>query len=425
MAGANAASIFAASASQSDVNAAIALSHSGDNVFVPPGTATWTASGFVNYVLIPAGVGLFGSPNHATIINTSGTGPWVAFAASNGVPTHLSGFTFNDNGSDNGFGIVAPSGYNVRVSSNVFNFTMTALWVNGNTTTGVADHNQFNQTAPNGSANGLVFFGATSPNDAIHWNGGVHWGDTNYFFAENNGFNYINPGNGAYDTYAGAWYVFRYNFITNTWMGMHGLDSGGFRSPHSGELYGNLWVLHNNIAELGQIRGGSVLVYSNNIIKDVGVTLNGGFQLRYYRVFDANAIFNWGPIDNSNALDGNTDGGGYPGRDQPGRTGPTTTFIDHTVQPISPCLAWSNVLNGVLFSAMGNGTTANVNPPGDSESQLLVQGRDYTNASPIAVYGTNIPIQPYPHYLIALTQLPGSRIARVTTLRAGKTVVGP
>ena len=76
--------------------------------------------------------------------------------------------------------------------------------------------------------------------------------------------------NAALDAYAGARWAFRYNAVTNTLVGDHGLDTGGinFRSPHSFEFYNNFFYCSptNIVSSFFTLRGGTGVIYSNQAV---------------------------------------------------------------------------------------------------------------------------------------------------------------
>jgi hypothetical protein len=107
---------------------------------------------------------------------------------------------------------------------------------------------------------------------------------------EDNTYTYSDPLDGAYDAYDGARYVFRYNTVSGTNVGHHGLDSGGFRSTSSWEIYNNQFDNPNAaICVVFASRGGSGVVFNN--------TATGAYNsfglLENYRS-DASYATGWG-----------------------------------------------------------------------------------------------------------------------------------
>jgi len=226
---------------------------------------------------------------------------------------------------------------------------------------------------------------------------------------EDNTFDFANQGNGAYDAYNGARYVFRYNWVTNTCANHHGCDSGGSRSPHTFEIYNNYFTANNLSDRLSwffEFRGGSGVVFNNTCQTSKG-NLGRGIFLRVYRCF--NNYSPWGAVTGSNPYDGNTDGTGYPALDQPGRTGPTAFNGGSSSQVLSPIYTWGNTFNGASMGAAA-GSYAN-SFGGGSEAQLIQSGRDYYNNTVRPGY---VPLA-YPHPLVSATGgRPGTTNAIIT-----------
>lgn len=386
-----AATWYTADDSWSNVNAAYTAAIGGDVIIVGQGTNTWTSG-----IADTKGV-VFASTNRATTVINQGSSA-LCFALQSGTNFDaVYGFTFNEYSGGASFGVVYMAGYGTtnwmsRVASNTFNFTSKAVLVAGNNYS-VIDHNTFVKSV-NASANALYLDGTTQ-DSTNSWSYGPQYGTTNKTYIEDNVFDYSQyPGaNGLMDCYAGVRFVLRRNTITNTWLEAHGADSTPNKlAMHDCEVYGNTWWVTSSIPFIAQIRGGTGLIWSN-AVNTLDGSSAGSVQITVFRV-NTNSPSAWGYVTGSNAIDGNTDSGGYPAFCQPGRTGPTIYNAGSTVQALSMVYGWSNTVNGTLTPEIANGTSAN-NAGGDSESQLMINGRDYTNAA-MAGY---VPLA-YPHPLV-------------------------
>lgn len=390
VAGSFGATISAPNASLASVQVAVNSAADGDTVLVPAGSAVWLSA-----LNVSKGVQVVGAGIDKTVI-TTGAGGALVNLTPNGKHAQLSGFTFNDVSSPDHFNglLVINDGVNWRVCSNKFNLFFTGIHTLNDTCYGLIDHCTFLQLAANGSANGVVMSGTGDGTSS--WDRAAAWGTTNYVYIEDCAFGYLNPGNGAYDAYGGARYVFRHNSVTNTWVNHHGCDSGGYRSTHSFEIYNNLLTSTINLAWFFEFRGGSGTIFSNACV--TSSSANNTILLRCYRVF--NTYSPWGSVTGFNPYDGNTDLTGYPALDQPGRTSPTTFLAGKSVQSLAPIYCWGNVFNGAAMAASA-GNYANAFG-GGSEAQLIQANRDYFSNTPKPGY---VPLS-YPHPL-AIGVVPG------------------
>ena len=282
----------------------------------------------------------------------------------------VSGFTINEGGvsdtATSGFiSVDAAAGAPWRVCSNNFTITGSGMVVwNTDGSSGCIDNNT---VVSSGGNNWMNLWGSTNA-----WNYGTTYGTTNSLYIEHN----VITGpfsDGVFDCYNGAKHVFRYNTGTNVYLfGDHGCDSGGWRSPHSWEYYGNTLRIVGGSGTIDHFigeRGGTGLVFSNTFI---GSAVNFAIKLQSYRYgasgsYCASALGNcppWGSMTGNNPWDGNELSDGYPGLDQIGMTGPTTYYADHTVQVHSPVYQWANTFNGTAtygFIACGTGGGVTLN----------------------------------------------------------------
>lgn len=350
---ANAATIYAASCSQSDVQAAIDSASNGDNVLVPAGECTWTTVGDTWSVEVSGkSITLRGAGIDQTIIN-DGTGKYgerepLAIRVANGI--RVTGFTFK--GMESGdVAIVAGGANNFRIDHCEFNGGSAGRGVKASQSYGVIDHCTFINCVQ-----GVSVFGAGD----TEWTTAQNLGSADATYVEDCNFAYTAVLDGALDAYKGARYVFRYNTVTNTYMGHHGLDSGGegYRSPHSYEIYENIFTTSISIARAMYFRGGTGVVFNNQINHTGSGFYGGKIDVTSYR--SCKSYDHWGTCDGDNEIDGNTEPKetyyGWPCQDQIGRT---------TNQASSPLYEWGNTADGadvdIAVSDYCAGSTPNVN----------------------------------------------------------------
>ncbi|MBW2528214.1 MAG: hypothetical protein JRI23_28820 [Deltaproteobacteria bacterium] len=209
-------------------------------------------------------------------------------------------------------------------------------------------------------------------------------------------------GDGATDAYGGARYVFRNNQVTNARAGHHGLDSGGYRSPHSFEIYDNQWEwTDSNTWLTWRSRGGTGVIHGNTITGDVNDSIT--FGVVNYRTCCCHLCTNvapdaygsscdpyvpcadplhtncgsWGRCDGQSPIDGNTAGMmGYPCLDQTGRS---TDMDDDGVQDLEPLYEWDNTVNGGDADVSVNDPWGCADP---SMADHIQEGRDFYNDTP-------------------------------------------
>jgi hypothetical protein len=426
----------AADCSVVSIQAAINLAANGDTVLIPGGSASWT-----NGLTITNGINLIGAGVGQTVITNAwanGPGYTSLINAVNIYPhfLHVSGFTIcNSSGPYSSLGITASSSF----SPAYFRFDhmqFTNISKAGITPTGwaigVIDHCSF-ITVTNGGATGISINGE----GAYSWDTRPPtWGDTNKVYIEDCSFYWsaaADNANGAVDSYLGARWCFRHNWVTNINVGDHGSDSSGSeRSTHSFEVYNNFFTnaTTSTYLVLGAFRGGTGLFFSNTV---VGQYVYPEIALADYRN-SGTVIYGgavpccppWGPITGTNAFDGNTDPYGYPAYDSIGRTSPTIYYTNvnapdytnfglntanltswlltapynytasdfaavlanvltatngYTMQAPQPTYAWSNTCNGgpspIVVGNLNTNTGIYFNIP--VQAAEIQAGRDYFN----------------------------------------------
>jgi len=167
------------------------------------------------------------------------------------------------------------------------------------------------------------------------WGGHTHgdgsWADNAYFgsekflFIEDNTFRNANGyrSNGI-DSYGGARYVARHNYLVDTPIGGHGTETTGrFRGVRAIEVYNNTRVW-NLVDPRGQLRSGTMLEFNNvwtgRIKPDSKST-----HLTCYRQFRPFPF--WGGANGNNRLDSNDSRGLYSSGKHTGENGSVTLVM--------------------------------------------------------------------------------------------------
>lgn len=301
-----AAIINATNVSLSAVQAAVNSAQPGDTVDVPAGTATWTSTLTINtdIQLIGAGIGQTvvidgGSPNALQLIS---------YTCSSNHFDRISGFTFQGTANNqpyNGSIFIDGTCHAFRLDHCEFDLLNNydvwfAGWVYG-----VVDHCLFYDHNTDGlEIEDDTYGGGANRYGDGSWADQDNWGTTNAMYIEDNIFTNANdPGSPVVDSQAGGRFVFRYNYVTNADIVVHGTESPGReRSARLAEIYGNTFYW-NPSANSGSpvpwcffCRGGTAVMFSN--------TITGGYQ--YPIVFAAYREWsnNWKPWGMYNQWDG-------------------------------------------------------------------------------------------------------------------------
>jgi hypothetical protein len=365
----------------------------GSTVCLPSGTATWlTTAKLKTSVLISRDVALLGQTSctgipvtciDGSIVN-DGTGSLSGEdpITMTGTNSRVSQISFKDpRAVADAKPMLAMICHNCRVDHNSFTTTNPnavhgTATVSSPTTTQLLDHNYFRDL--NGATNvygGVGLDGSYGGNPGDYsWATPMTLGEEFATYMEDNHYDYTVGVilDGAFDTYSGARYVFRYNTVNSTTSGGHGLDSGGLRSVLSAEVYRNTFTnLGTHISSWWNSRGGYHSVWQNTISASGG-SYDTFLKLSNYRSDDtACGVCSWALCNGSYIADQNTGGQeGYACRDQVGR-GPTTDYVnDWPVdlvsptfsQPLFPAYSWGNDFKGttptisnVAITASGGG----------------------------------------------------------------------
>jgi hypothetical protein len=278
----------AASCSYADVSAAIASASTEDTVNVPAGSCTWSST-----LAITKGINLIGAGIGNTVIARGASSGLISYNPSNyslNTPLRISGFSFNhgawSSSSDTAIIFLGQDGKAAPYTA------QTKIRI---------DHNRFYSSGSiNDSAHAMIYRGAmygTFDNNTIEnftyvfrnintayyasWydnsaTTGFGWtvGDRNKLYFEDNTITLGSTGY-AYNCvtnsqYSGR-YAFRYNRINVALQAyplfdLHGYQGSDMHSSFGAEIYGNTISTGSVSGDLYQVRGGSSMVFGNNIL---------------------------------------------------------------------------------------------------------------------------------------------------------------
>jgi hypothetical protein len=416
----------AADCTVANVQAAVNHATNGDTVLIPAGTATWTNGLVINNV----GISLIGAGAGVTVI----TNAWTNASSGTSLIScqynyphfvRISGFTICNSSApyaDVNIGGTTQTNFFRVDHMQFYNLSKAGITPNGYAL-GLIDHCFFSSIT-NGGATGISITGE----GAYSWDTRPPtWGDTNKVVIEDCSFYWFplaGNGNGAVDSYNGARWCFRHNWVTNINVGCHGTDSSGsMRSTHSYEVYNNYFEndTTSTYLILGGFRGGTGIFFSNTL---VGAHVGAVVDILNYRNSGTNVYggtnpccLPWGPITGADPYDGNLDQYGWPAYDSPGSTSPTMYFTNcmapngigtngYTVQARQPVYSWSNTCNGgPVTIIVGNAyTNTGLYAEIPSDTMEIQANRDYFDNTVMTNYvidGVSYPYVPlvYPHPL--------------------------
>lgn len=335
---ASAATYTAASINYTDIQAAVnaeaaanPLSTGGnwgaDTVIIPAGVSTWPNGG--GYVLVTNPITLqFPGTNVGSYINfnntVNGSPSWkvaaIALFTTNttAIGTNqwrITGLELHGlqttGGNFKGVIQFLGNGYSVRFDHNYMT-NCNDWYVTTYGVCGVADHNTFcipnnnfafEFTAENwsGIPNGTGPVNATFADGS--WNAATSLGTSNFFFVEYNRIFYTGVNASfAFDATAGGRLVFRHNYTSNEVYSMHGTETGALiRGPRAFEIYDNTNVQSIANDHPINVRGGTGVIFSNEVIYNTG----GSFNPFYTEVDSygcAGMYPDWGAFNGTNSL---------------------------------------------------------------------------------------------------------------------------
>ena len=283
----------AASVSYSDVNAAVSAASSGDTVFVPAGTATWSST-----LTITKGITFQGAGIDSTIIRSNinnNNAAFVNYVPSNPAlnePFNLTGFTID--GMMKSQNVVINNTSNtpitkVRIYLNKFTHgKLYGLTVIG-PVYGVAFSNQFVSNSDT--------YAVIGHNQDSYDHQTASFGTADAFFLEDNTIEA--PTSTLFQNANGGQFVFRYNTINNYSnsgiMDIHGNNHNPVAPGYAGaraclnvEVYGNTFnSTRGSPHRWFYVRGGALLMYDNEL---VGSSANSFISLMDYDCSGDNLI---------------------------------------------------------------------------------------------------------------------------------------
>jgi hypothetical protein len=333
--------INAKSVSLGDVGSAIGSARDGDTVLIPAGTASWNST-----LTIAKGITLQGAGNDKTVILDDVPREVRSIRQpsehpGNGFPGQSrTGQVRGKAGSTRGLMMVQLkpnqsfrlTGLTFRYGSVTAKVDNALLHIKGTCPLVRVDHCHFDQLYDNpfimthGQIYGVVDHcvfderprGLTFQVFEDGWGGSTHgdgsWADNAYFgsekflFIEDNTFRnangYLSVG---IDSYGGARYVARHNYLVDTPIGGHGTESSGrFRGVRAIEVYNNTCVW-NLVDPRGQLRSGTMLEFNN--VWTGPKNPDHATTLTCYREFRPFPF--WGGANGNNRLDSNDPHGLY------------------------------------------------------------------------------------------------------------------
>jgi len=369
------ATVEAKSPALADVKSAIASAHDGDTVMVPAGEASWASP-----LVITKGITLQG----ATSIAGSSKSPAVTDRTvvlddvpresrghpppkqQQGLPQKQARFTGPIRSRDQGRGSSRPipaiifvelkpnqafrlTGFTFRYGSVATTVDKALLCIKGTCPSVRVDHCHFDQLYDNpfimthGQIYGVVDHCVFDERpraltfQVYHdgWGGRTHgdgsWADNAYFgsekflFIEDNTFrNAKGYRSNGIDSYGGARYVARHNYLVDTPIGGHGTEtSGRFRGVRAIEVYNNTRVW-NLVDPRGQLRSGTMLEF-NNVWTGKIKPDSKSTHLTCYRQFRPFPF--WGGANGNNRLDSNDSRGLYASGKHTGENGSVTLVM--------------------------------------------------------------------------------------------------
>ena len=403
---ANAATIYANSNSQQDVQAAIDSASNGDRVVIPNGGSTWSTP-----ITINKSITLQGGGSYSVNTNHEDNGSWPLTITFSSLPDYRSGieisgtlgtfiritgihFTGSVPGGTSGHGAIlveTSNEANWRVDNCKFNVSGNALTTQSSGLGGLVDHIYSYSSGCDTDSRVIAMDNRNSFEGNWAFTQPVGFGSSNFLFIEDSTFwktcTSGTPSTAVTDAQAGGKFVFRHNYVKDAMLIWHGSESGApQRGGYAFEIYNNefywtmpSWKYHAAIFD----RGGTALVYNN-----IATNYHALWKTWVHRAETPFGIF--GQADGNQVHDGNWGAPyppGYPALDQPGR-GQASGVALSDVQPQqeSKCYIWNNTLINTDAVFHNNPT-------------YVVEGRDYEISSDDSAKPSGYISYPYPHPL--------------------------
>jgi len=384
-----AATVSAASCSQSDVQAALNSGlHDGDTVAVPAGSCTWTTTvtpPCSSWTLQGQGPGT----TTITVNNSGGNG--ISVSSCSGKSIRITGFTWTRKSTqaEGMFHFTGGTGLSFRIDHNTLNSTGgwgRLMWVNVPCASAgcVVDHNTITnvgieiagELSSDASYPGC---GGSADNCAgmTQWNQPMALDNGSEIYFEDNTFSFDNYfSNDMMDCMNGGRYVFRHNTVTGQVIFDHGFDSVATSCVELTAYQNTIDGAYNgtNQAQAGVLfRGGTGVIYQN-ILKNAA---QANILVTNYRSNNSGQDDIHDPYcDGSNKVDGNTTNG-WPCYQQPGRgTGTSSPGLASY-----PIYEWDNCQTALGCTGTADQNTISVynNLGGsvDYTSADIIQNRDF------------------------------------------------
>ena len=396
-----AATLYAASCNQGDVQVAIDAAEVGDIVQVPDGDCAWSST-----ILIHKAITLKGNGRYVIDDDHHDVGTWpltITLSGNTGIEIdgdvgdfiRVTGFQFLGTapGGTGGHGAAiyspASNGADWRLDNSRFQLAGNSVKSEGNF--GLIDH-IYTYDAGCTTASWIVVSDLRAD-----WMGNgaftepVGFGGPNFLFIEDSTFwkHCTDAATSPFvtDAQAGGKYVFRHNYVRDAATGWHGTESGApERGGYAFEIYENeyFWPITNDKYHTAIFhRGGTALVHNNT-----ATNYQALWKSWVHRATRAWGRF--GQCDGTQPHDGNagvTNAPGYPCLDQVGRGMASGTELDQ-IQPQGTSIVhiWNNTL-------INSGAVSHNNP------SYVVEGRDYEISADDSAKPDWYTPYPYPHPL--------------------------
>ncbi len=323
---------------------------------IPAGSATWTST-----LTYSKGIHLQGAGIGETVITHTDVG--INVIGQKGIQWTISGLTF----------ISPTAATSIYAKGNCKNFRIYNCKLWGQQTSGtyvclqfgegndLAEH-QYGLVDNCEIVNGriLVFAGMGEGS----WKEPTHLGSEEAVYVEDCRFTYPSGLlHNAIDANQGGRFVFRHNYVEDSFIMSHSLMNGQpdyfSRGTRITEVYENtLIATQPNYTRFAAIflRSGTGVVFNNRIINmAVGNQYQLAVAIDNVRTYDSPPYV--GKADGANPIDGNQEANGYPALDQIGRGQDIGTIGDplpryyaknRTPQALEPMYIWNNKLDGVV-----------------------------------------------------------------------------
>ena len=415
----NAATIYANSCSQQDVQAAINSASDGDTVVIPDGSCTWSTP-----VTITKSITLQGGGSYSVNANHEDTGNWPLTITFSSLPNYRSGieisgvsgafiritgihFSGSVPGGTSGHGAIMVETSNEadwRVDNCRFTVSENALTSRSSGLGGLMDHIYVYSSGCDGDGSVVAMDKRNSYEGQRVFSQPVGFGSSNFVFIEDSTFWHTctsgSPATSVTDGQAGGKFVFRHTYVRDAMVVWHGTESGApERGGYAFEVYNNefYWTMPSDRYHAAILhRGGTALIYNN-----IATNYQAFWKSWVHRATNSFGIF--GRADGTQVHDGNWGAPyppGYPALDQPGRgQAAGVALADVQPQAEAKVYIWNNTL-------INTATVYHNNP------SYVVEGRDYEISDNDSARPSWYTPFPYPHPL----QSSGSRANPLTKL---------